>query len=61
MLIDSRWSPTTPSAKPSSDVFVELFEQLKTKIVNMDRFQTIEDNHGALYEIKGLLEQLNKP
>lgn len=54
-------SPPTPSTKPSSDVFLELIQQLKTKVFYMDLFQAIKENHAALYGIKGLLEQLNKP
>lgn len=34
---------------------------MKEKIIDMDLIQTIEDNFVALYEIKGLLAQMNKP
>lgn len=32
---------------------------MKTKIVDMDLFQTIEDISTTIYEIKALLKQLN--
>lgn len=34
---------------------------MKTKIVDMDLYQTIKDNPAIIYEIKALLKQLNNP
>lgn len=47
-------------SEPFGDFFVELIQRLKAKIVDVDLIQTIEDNLGTLYEIIGLLAQLNK-
>lgn len=43
-----------PSIESYGDVFAKLNQILKTKIVDMDLFQAIKDNHVILYEIKGL-------
>lgn len=41
--------------------FAKLIQQWRTKIVDMDLIQTIEDNLVALYDIKGFLTHVNKP
>lgn len=38
-----------------------MFQHLREKLVNMHLIQTIEDNHGALFEVKGFLSKLKKP
>lgn len=44
-----------------SYVFAELFQQLKSKLVDMDLIQTIENNPATIFEIKGFLSKLNIP
>ncbi|CAI8596888.1 unnamed protein product [Vicia faba] len=42
------------------DYFAELLHKLKSKLVDMDLIQTIEENPSTLFEIHGLLLKLQK-
>lgn len=46
--------------KDYGDLFALLFQQLKTKLVNMDLIQTIKYNIVYLFKVKVLLSQLHK-
>lgn len=52
-------SSPIPCSEPSGDFFAELIQQLKEFFFDMDLIQTIKYNPATLYEIKGLLAQLN--
>lgn len=56
-------SPTSSDVctETSSDDFSELFQQLKSKLIDMDLIQTLKANPISLFEIKGFLSKLNKP
>lgn len=45
----------------SNDMFIELFQQLKSKVVDMDLIQTMEGNDTAIFEVNGFLSKINKP
>lgn len=45
----------------SSDMFIELFQQLKSKVVDMDLIHTMEGNDTSIFEVNGFLSKMNKP
>lgn len=49
------------SSEACTNMFAELFQQLKSRLVDMDLIQTIEDNPATIFEIKRFLSKLNKP
>lgn len=56
-------SPTSSDVctQTSSDDFAESFQQLKSKLIDMDLIQTLKANPISLFEIKVFLSKLNKP
>lgn len=48
-------SPTSPS-----DINIELFGQLESKLVGIDVLQVVRENPLVLFEIQGLLLKLSK-
>lgn len=49
----TRISPPSPDVQTDDD-FPELFQQLKSKLVDMDLIQTIKDKPIIIFEIHGV-------